>query len=141
MNHLERWTANESLLQSYRSIFISSQSFFLTAGAVLIEKSPFLVFSVAAMALVMIWFIWLPVVKARFLIVDYHKYLSMKAQLELPGVCSERDYVHDEAKRQAFNNTFGIDTNWRATRIKLDLALPILFTVFWVVLVIHQITC
>ncbi len=34
---MTRWSVNESLLQSHRSIFISSQTFLIAVGAILLE--------------------------------------------------------------------------------------------------------
>lgn len=138
MHHLERWSANEALLQSYRSIFISSQSFLLTAGAVLTGKSPTLLFVVAGAALVMIWLVWFPVVRAPLRIVDYHKYAAALASEALANLCSEHQYVHDPSSRIKANALLGIATNWRATRVKMDILLPILFSALWVALVAHE---
>lgn len=138
MSHLERWTVNESLLQSYRSIFVSSQSFLLAVGAILPSKSPWLLYSVSALAVGMIWAVWFPVVRSRFLIVDYHKYMFSLAESKAPQVCSEHDYVHDAGRRDELNALFGIETNWRPTRIKMDVVLPVVFTVMWALLVAHE---
>lgn len=39
MQDPQLWSINESLLQSYRSIFISSQSFLLAVGGIVVDKS------------------------------------------------------------------------------------------------------
>jgi len=129
MGDLERWNVNETLLQSYRSIFISSQSFILAVGAIVLDKSIFILFSIAIMSLVMIWVVWFPVVVSRHRIVDYYKYRALKPT-DIPD-CSESQYVHDPVKRKQANEVFGINTNWRLTRIKLDCVLPIMFTLVW----------
>lgn len=135
MNHLERWTVNESLLQSYRSIFISSQSFLLTAGAVFSGKQPeYLTYATVTLGLIMIWLIWFPVVRARLKIVDYHKYASALRPRALREICSEHEYVQNASKRKHANQILGIANNWRATRIKMDVMLPILFTALWILL-------
>jgi hypothetical protein len=140
MNHLDRWTVNESLLQSYRSIFISSQSFLLTAGAVFSGKQPeYLTYATTTLGLLMIWFIWFPVVRARLKIVDYHKYASGLRPRALREICSEQEYVLNAVKRKDANQRLGITNNWRATRIKMDVMLPLLFTVLWIILATGEI--
>jgi len=132
MGDLERWNVNETLLQSYRSIFISSQSFILAVGAIVLDKSTFILFAIAIMSLIMIWVVWFPVVVSRHRIVDFYKYRAIKPG-DIPD-CSEAQYVHDPVKRKRANEGFGITTNWRKTRIKLDLVIPIMFTLVWILL-------
>lgn len=133
MGDLERWNVNETLLQSYRSIFISSQSFILAVGAIVLDKSTFILAAIAIMSLIMIWVVWFPVVVSRHKIVDFYKYRALKPA-DIPD-CSESEYVHDQGKREQANEVFGITTNWRKTRIKLDLFIPIMFTLVWLLLV------
>ncbi len=138
MADTERWRINESLLQSYRSLFISSQSFLLSVGAIIADKSTLAVSVVAVLSLFMIWVIWFPMVRARHLIVDYYKYGVSIPHPKPAEVCSEDQYVHDPDLRKKANEAFGINTNWRSTRVKLDFITPVIFTAIWVVLVIHD---
>lgn len=149
------WATNESLLQSYRQIFIGSQAFMLAVGAILLDKDiSWLLWAIATLSIVVIWFIWFRVVRSRALIVDYYKF-----QLITPGICSHPDFITEHEyvdqksrfKRYAMNNA--IDSikrtppsekvlkptkNWRPTRWKVDLGLPIIFTMMWVFLLIAQ---
>ena len=129
------WAVNERLLQSYRSIFIASQSFLLAVGALLIdgEKPNWLFGFVATASLIMIWYIWFPVVVARAKIVDYYKLQVFTDIADEPGFCSEEEYLRCAPRRKAMNAVGG-KKNWRVTRIKVDLFLPIIFTVIWAVL-------
>jgi len=138
MNYIERWTINESLLQSYRSIFISSHSFLLTAGAVLSGKSHLLLYTIAMVAIGIIWIVWFPVVRARLLVVDYYKYGATLNSQDEKLLCSEHEYVHSDKKRNAANTLFGLKSNWRTTRVKMDIVLPVLFTALWVALMAHE---
>ncbi|HWU98217.1 MAG TPA: hypothetical protein VN114_06870 [Oxalicibacterium sp.] len=131
MADMDRWSINESLLQSYRSIFISSQSFLLAVGAIVSGKSGVVLYATAAISLVMIWAIWFPVVRSRHLIVDYYKFGMM-------DFCDEDEYVNKRDVRDNANRQFKIGTNWRKTRKKLDLYTPILVSLVWVVLVIYE---
>lgn len=138
MADLEKWSINESLLQSYRSIFISSQSFLLAVGAIVSGKSTIVLLATAFISLLMIWAIWFPVVRARHRIVDYYKY---GATLPEPGrfaLCSEKEYVHNKEMRTKANKAFGIRGNWRPTRWKIDLLTPVLFSIVWIVLITHE---
>ena len=119
MADTERWSINESLLQSYRSLFISSQSFLLAVGAIVAGKSTAVVLAVAVLSLLMIWAIWFPVVRARHRIVDYYKYGTSLPEPKRAELCSEKQYVHNPELRKKANEAFGIETNWRSTRVKL----------------------
>lgn len=137
MADLDRWSINESLLQSYRSLFISSQSFLLAVGAIMVGKDRVILWCVGGFGLVMIWLMWFPAVRARHRIVDYYKFAAALAPDQRAGLCSEGTYVNDRAARRAANALFGIDTNWRQTRLKLDLLTPVMFTAVWLVLLLN----
>ena len=136
VNMEERYTVNETLLQSYRTIFISSQSFLLAVGAIVAGKNPGVLFITAVLSLVMIWFIWFPVVRARHRIVDYYKIYKMLSATDIERL-SENEYVHDHILRAKANKLFGI-TNWRETRIKIDIMIPVLFSLIWIVLFLSE---
>ena len=144
MVHLQKWSTNESLLQSYRQIFISSQSFFLAIAAILIENADELtIICLAFIGLLMIWFIWFRVVRSRHLAVDYHKYIDefiKNNDGEYPkGICTEKKYIEIFSKeRKKTNKVLGIEKNLRLTRKKIDVYLPILFTLTWVLLIHHK---
>ena len=135
--HINKWAINESLLQAHRSTFISSQSFLLAVGALVSGKSAALLYLLGAIGLCVIWFIWFPVVRARHRIVDYYKGLT-----NLPAgaavQCSEEQYVNDARLRKEANDVFGFKTNWRTTRLKLDLFMPFLFSLVWIGLVVRE---
>jgi len=129
---IEKQAINESLLQSYRSIFISSQSIFLALGGLLLNKSNFLTLILALICLLQIWWIWFGVVYSRAKIVDFYKYsIGEKHNI------SEHDYVSITARRRFINRTIGIKT-FRTTRIKIDIILPILYSVMWMGLAIFE---
>jgi hypothetical protein len=97
-----------------------------------------LVYVTAGIGFLVIWFIWFPVVRSRHRIVDYHKY-SASLSPELVGqLCSEHDYVHDSALRANANRLLGVAKNWRETRLKMDVALPVLFSAIWLAFVVHE---
>ena len=138
MADLEKWSINESLLQSYRSIFISSQSFLLAVGAIASGKSTMVLVATATISLLMIWAIWFPVVRARHRIVDYHKYGALLSDAKRSELCSEKEYVHNKELRKKANEAFGIGGNWRPTRLKVDLLTPLSFSLIWVVLILYE---
>jgi hypothetical protein len=129
----EKWSLNESLLQSYRSIFISSESFLLAVGAIVAEKNVIALMATALVSFFIIWRIWFPVVTARHRIVDYYKGRAFHGAP--PNLCEVEEYVHDKARRQAANKILDIETNWRPTRKKIDLWTPLLFSAVWMVLI------
>ena len=139
MSDFEKYQTNEDLLQSYRSIFISSESFLLAVGAIFLEKNLIMLLITVVIGLVMIWFLWFPIVRARHLIVDYYKYQA-KLTLSSKNICSVDEYVDKKNRelRKQTNKMLGINTNWRKTRKKIDLYLPILFSIVWVSLAVVE---
>ncbi len=137
---LTKWGVNESLLQSYRSIFISSQTFLIAVGAILLEddKPEWLLQFIAFLGLLIIWGFWFMVVFYRARIVDYYKFQlnnELKSHFEK---CSEDDYARNiDGKRKAINKKIG-KTNLRTTRKKMDYLLPIIFSLIWVALLIGR---
>jgi len=133
-----KWGIYENAVQSYRTIFISSQSFILVVGVLLFEKSVWLFMPLALISLLVIWYIWFPVVKARHRIVDYYKYaleLTDEERAKLSEWCTEKQYVNNIDKRREFNKKCGPEEgNWRLTRKKIDLMIPCLFTFLWLLL-------
>lgn len=146
MDHLEKWTTNESLLQSYRQIFTGSQAFFLALGTIIINSdTTWLFYAVAALGLFMIWYVWYRVVRVRHLAVDYHKYLHrylVKHGQEPEGICTEGEYIDikTRSKRKATNQVLKVKTNLRLTRFKIDILLPIAYTLTWVILAVYKLT-
>lgn len=138
MDALNRWAINESLLQSYRSIFISSQSFLLAVGAIMVGQTAALVYLTAIIGLVVTWFIWVPVVSARHKIVDYYKHAAKLDPEFLTTLCSEEQYMSSEMRYREANTILGVTTHWRKTRKKVDGCLPVLFSAIWVALMLHQ---
>lgn len=134
-----RYNTNESLLQSYRSIFISSESFLLAVGAMLYENSANAFYVVSILSILKIYFIWIPVVKSRQKVVDYFKFCSNLSEKEMNKICTLDEYVHNSELRKETNKIFKIKSNWRPTRIKIDGVIPATFAIIWLVLTIFQI--
>jgi len=132
-----KWSTNETLLQSYRSIFITTQSIFLAIG-VFTTNNINMFLPICIISLITIWIIWFPVVKSRHLAVDFFKYsleLTEKEIAELLEFCkNEKLYISNKEIRKKANSILGCDKSWRLTRIKIDLVIPILFTVIWTIL-------
>ena len=135
---LTKWSVNESLLQSHRSIFISSQAFLIAVGAILLEadKPEWLLQLIAVSGLIIIWWFWVRVVINRARIVDYYKFQLNDGFKIYFDKCSEDDYVKNkDGKRKSINKTIG-KSNLRATRWKMDVGLPIIFSLIWLALLI-----
>lgn len=137
---LTKWSVNENLLQSYRSIFISSQTFLIAVGAILLgdDKPAWLLCVIFLLGLIIIWKFWFEVVLSRARIVDYYKFqLSNELKNHFEN-CSEEEYVKNKEKRKVINKKINI-TNLRTTRMKMDIYLPIIFSIIWVALLIGRI--
>lgn len=145
------WSTYESTVQGYRQVSASSQSLFLTAGAVLLGwgfRIPF--FTVMAMAMITTWYIWFPVIFSRTAIVDYHKY-DLASRFDREGrprtkradPLDERDYARltNFALRRRVYTELSTDGRLhrtiRVSRRKVDVLLPVLFTVVWVIFAVY----
>ena len=138
-----RWSTYEANVQAYRSNMIASQSFLLAVGAILFEKNNILLAICVVIALLQLWYIWYRIIRIRTIIVDYYKFNLLNrfdddgnkaANCELP--LKERTYVKNKKVRRKVNNQLAIENpklkhNMRLTRIKVDLILPISFSVIW----------
>lgn len=136
----DAWHNNEALLQSYRALFIPSQSLLLVVGAIASGKGHGLLYTIAAISLVMIWAVWFPVVRARHLLVDYHKFGSRLSATEQQQLCSVDQYLARRSLRRQANALLGIRHNWRETRVKLDALMPALMSAIWLALLIYEST-
>lgn len=135
------WATNEGLLQGYRSTFIGSQSFLLAIGVLLLDEKLqlWMMFVMALISIFIIVYIWYFVVRARALIVDYYKIQLDNDFSKLPDYCeNEHIYIHNKKCRKAMNKAAGLRTNWRLTRIKVDMLLPIIFLFIWVGLLVTK---
>ena len=147
-NSNERWSTYEANVQSYRSNMIASQSFLLAVGAVLLGKNAFLLGICVAVALFQLWYIWYRVIRTRTIIVDYHKFNLSNRFSECGNKLESNDcylteetYLKNTSIRRKVNMQLAEDENkpklkhnLRLTRIKIDLILPITFTIIWICL-------
>lgn len=116
------WTLNESLLQSYRSIFIASQSLIIS-GAALTSGTWIhpIIISIAIVQLIIGYL----VIVTRARIVDFYKFnLSEKG-------FKEEQYINNRTIRLNANKYIPGETNWRKTRIRIDLIIPLSFLLIW----------
>lgn len=122
------WQLNESLLQSYRGIFITSQS--LLVGAVAFTKEPWLNMVIIIMALILLR-IGFTVIRARARVVDFYKFNLCRYKYKGIEITKEK-YVTEKVIRDEANHDIVTDkTNWRPTRVKVDLWIPRIFFLIW----------
>ncbi len=133
-----KWATNEALLQSYRAIFITTQSIFIAIGVFSVD-SLILNITIFCISVITIWKIWFPVVRSRHLAVDFFKYsleLDDDRLEELLKECkNEKVYISNEDIRRKADVILGCDKHWRKTRVKIDIVIPVLFTIIWILLV------
>lgn len=171
----EKWSTYESNVQMYRSNFISSQSFFLAVGAILLGKGMlWIVLMLALIAAVNIWYIWFRIILSRIRIVDFHKF-NMGKRFALKAVrpgenevvmpddpesgeyikIREKDYAANKQIRTQINRLMSEKTelreqwaassdkghfkNMRATRLKIDVFIPISFSLVWLLFIGYSI--
>ena len=140
---MEQWAIYEAQLQSYRSNMLSSQSFLLAVAAIFYKKSIVLEIGCAIIAVIQLWYIWYRVILTRARVVDFYKY-NLSASFNAEGDqdthdgnrLEEKRYVQDKELRKRVNDKVDdLKHNFRLTRIKLDIILPISFTLMWALIV------
>ena len=148
------WSVYEANVQSYRSSMIASQSFLVAAGMFSIDRIV-LSCTCVVIALFQLWFIWFRIIRVRTIICDYHK-LDLESKFndcgqeidEATEYCDkhldEDTYVKNRVVRKKVNEALSKDKpklkhNMRLTRIKVDLILPISFTLLWIIIFLYTI--
>ncbi|MBS1675705.1 MAG: hypothetical protein JSS74_17285 [Actinobacteria bacterium] len=148
-----QWSTYESNVQAYRGLSMSAQSLFLAVGAILLGfgmKIPF--FTVLAMAIISTWYVFFPVIFARTAIADYHKF-NMERRFARNGERAsdpaeplrEKDYanvLHGRALRRKVYAGMQLPGQppfhtLRETRRKLDLIMPGLVTLVWIIFALY----
>ena len=147
----ESWATYEANLQAYRSIFLSSQSIMLAVGAIIIDKSKVAILLIAAIAIFQIFYVWLPVIYYRFLLVDFHKYrLGYRfdsngnfVEKESEQPLTELIYCKNKKIRQKVNACLSKEisrerpfSNWRETRRKIDIVIPASMISVWCIYIL-----
>ena len=87
----------------------------------------------------MIWYMWVPVVYSRSKIVDYYKFQTDESIRTTVEKVTEQEYVKNKEKRNKINNEIG-RSNFRSTRKKVDIILPIMYTLIWFTLITARFT-
>lgn len=144
-NIATRWAVYESNVQQYRILSATVQSFLLAVAGIWANppapRGIVLIVCMAILGVLHIYFVWLPVVFARVLILDYYKgQLEMGADLreKLVVECTEQEFVRDVTKREQTARTYfapELRQPLRSTRAKLDRWVPWGYTLIWVGLV------
>lgn len=158
-----KWEVYEANVQAYRASMIASQSFLLAAGTFSIDRTV-LGCTCVGIALFQLWFIWFRVIRVRTIISDFYKFdLSSKfykcgermrkkkkkkrissAFNMCKEVLDEDTYVKDRQIRKKVNSKLAeelhkpkLKHNMRYSRIKIDLILPISFTILWIIILLY----
>jgi hypothetical protein len=151
----DEWKTHDSNVQTYRSNFFSTQSILLAVVAIILDKNNILTIIISIISLFQMWYIWFRVISTRIFIVDYYKYGMNKIfdnngnYIPLKTKCN--DYLHediyatDKKIRNKINKNitelwgrktkFGKNlkfNNFRLTRVKLDILIPISITLIWI---------
>lgn len=132
INRAVKWEVNESLLQSYRGVFIASQTLFISAVE-LTKENPLLNFVIIAIAIFQLC-IGFTVVRARSKVVDFYKFnLSIYYPLSVYRDIDKEDvYVVNAKVRLKTNKNIPAESNQRQTRKKIDYWIPSSFLLIWV---------
>ena len=155
-DHSSQWSVYDSMIQSYRSNSLASQSLMLAVGAVLYNQRFLLLFIAFLVAMFQMWYIWFRVIRVRSIISDFHKYafkynftsfINKKGDLEEKPAdpITEKIYLKDRKARKKANRNLAekqndprLKYNFRMTRVKLDILLPLSFTFLWIILLLAK---
>lgn len=141
---MEKWSTFESEIQSHRANMISSQSFLLAVGGVFYEKNNIIVIACATLAFIQLWYIWFRVITIRKRITDYHLYdlgeqFNNKGNKEENSAnpLTENVYAKNKVIRKKVNKCVpGLYKKTKLTRFKLDVLLPLSFSLLWVLILV-----
>lgn len=149
-----KWSTYEANVQAYRSCMIASQSFLLAAGTFSIERVV-LGCACVGIALFQLWFIWFRVIRTRTIISDFYKFdlgskfndcgQDITTVIKSDGeLLNEDTYLKNKKIRKKVNATLAelkkepkLKHNMRYSRIKIDLILPISFTILWIIIFLY----
>ena len=144
---VQKWAVYESNVQQYRILSATVQSFLLAVGAFVLSTPIVPLPLYAAIALLgigHIFAVWIPIVEARVLIVDYYKgQLDMPAdrRAELLAYCSEDEFRESKEKHDEVVRTFfylKLLEPVRNTRVKLDRWVPWGYATIWIAMSIAK---
>jgi len=157
----EVWKTYDSNVQAYRSNFFSTQSILVAVGAFIYGKDDFLTLLVTIIALIQMWLIWFQVITVRIRIVDFHKYGmnnifdekgNYLPEVQYKNSLKEIDYVKNNKIRNTVNDVMSTlwerknhkgknkqFYNFRETRIKIDILIPVLITLIWIYFLVNSV--
>jgi len=154
------WETYDTNVQAYRGNFFSTQSILLAVVAFILEKHNILTIFISIIGLFQMWYIWFRVISTRIRIVDYHKY-GMNKIFDNEGnfspsnvhskICLREDVYANEGKirhkvNKKMSKLWGRKTNhgqklkfrnFRMTRVKLDIIIPISITAIWLFFLVN----
>jgi hypothetical protein len=152
------WDIQDSLLQSYRSMFITAQSIIFAIGAALTIQAPKATLVLACMGVLTV-FLWHVVCRNRALDVTFSQWLVLNAEQGLDihypvtflksfqaceVVTIENKSVWREIEKKR-TNTSGVELDLdplfkkmleSKTRKKLENYLPLLFLILWIAVIL-----
>ena len=152
----DQWSVYEANVQSYRNMAMSSQSLYLTAGAIFLgNHESVALFAIMTLALVTQWFIWFPVIFSRTAIVDFHKF-NLGERFNADGLkranaedaqLDERKYANTRAhalRKTVYAGMIELGykdfRTMRMSRTKIDFYLPLMLTTLWIVFAVIEIS-
>ncbi len=110
---------------------------------------------ISVISIIQIWYIWFRIIRVRTLVVDFYKYKmpefcdnhgDLLIDSEYIEKLEESTYIKNKEVRKKTNVSMGKILNkdgeefhnFRFTRIKLDIIIPILFTIIWIAFFIYS---
>ena len=122
----------------------------------MLEKSCYITIAISIIGLFQIWYIWFRVIFIRTCILDYHKYGMNKifdndgneitSEEQRSNYLLEYTYANVRKTRTDVNTIMSEKwerkpskfRNFRMTRVKLDIMLPIFFTLIWLLFIFYE---
>jgi hypothetical protein len=131
------WGIQDTLLQQYRTIFITMQSIFIAVAATLLSaKVPWIPMTLLTVLGSFTLWLWITICRSRGRGVYLLQFLAMQAEAGVPVVRPVRtlkDFQDKKHPEIETNELFRALEHGR-TRWKLEFLLPIVFSLAWVFL-------
>ena len=136
------WDIQESLLQSYRNIFLTSQSIIFSIAVVIVSTStPYLAFLLLFIGIFMIFYLWIPICRSRGYDVWFFHWQIL--QLENGKAIDQKIFTEfkkwqaldiKEKRKKLEQDKLGKLLLRSKVRTKMELYLPWSFVILWITL-------
>lgn len=142
----------EKKLHHYRLIFILSQTILLGVEAIIVGQYNMsnVAFILAFLAIIQIWYIWFLLLRDLWYRIDYYNFGSQLESQTIDQLGGKEKYSlhvdryvnNIDSYRKQVNARFTLEiqlfkSNWTLERVKIDVLIPMSFTILWITFILH----